>query len=272
MELESIEISHPEKILFPEKNITKGEVAEYYHKIADRILPFLKDRPLTLHRFPGGIHEQGFYQKNASEYFPDFIKRVEIETEEGVNTQLVCNNKKSLLYLVNQNTIAFHIWLSKKDKIRQPDKIIFDLDPPENSFEKVREAAKVLRNYFRKTKKKEVQLMTTGQNGLHLYYEIRRGKSFEEVKKEARGIAEDLTRLRPDLLTTKIRKEQREGKIFVDYLRNAYAQTAVCPYSLRPNEAAGIATPIEWEELSKLEGADFYNYNNIFRRLGQLKN
>ena len=270
MEIAGIEISHPEKVIFPEKNITKGDMAEYYEKIADQILSHLKNRPLTLHRFPSGIDSAGFYQKNASDYFPDFIKRIEVETEEGVNTQILCNDKKSLLYLVNQNTVAFHIWLSRKDKLRQPDKIVFDLDPPGNSFEKVKEAAKVVRNFLRK-KDKDPVLMTTGQNGLHLYYYIRRGKDFPEIKKETRQIAMDLEKLRPDLLTTKIRKDQRDGKIFVDYLRNEYAQTAVCPFSLRPNENAGVATPLEWEELSKLESADAYSHDNIFRRLGQLQ-
>lgn len=265
MEFAGIEISHPEKLIFPEKKITKGQMADYYNRISERMLPFLKDRPLTLQRFPGGISEPGFYQKNASDYFPDFIKRVEVETEEGMNTQVVCNNKESLLYLVNQNTVAFHIWLSRKDKIKQPDKVIFDLDPPAGAFEKVKEAAKVLRNFLRK-KKKEPQLMATGQNGFHLYYEIRRGKDFEEVKKEVRAMAQEVTALRPDLLTTNVRKDQRDGKIFVDYLRNAYAQTGICPFSLRPNETAGIATPLEWEELSALKSADAFNYNNIFKR------
>lgn len=268
MEFDGIEITHPEKVIFPEKKITKGDMAEYYHKIADRMLPHLKDRPLTLNRFPEGITGSGFYQKNASDYFPDFIKRVEIETEEGINSQIICNNKQSLLYLVNQNTVSFHIWLSKKDRLRQPDKVIFDLDPPEGAFDKVKEGAKVLRNYLKKHKK-DPKLMTTGQAGLHLYYEIRRGKDFEEIKKESRNIALEVEKLRPDILTTKIRKDQRGGKIFVDYLRNAYAQTGVCPFSLRPNEQAGIATPIEWEELSKLESASFYKMENIFRRLGQ---
>ena len=270
MEIDSIEISSPDKVIFPEKNITKGQMAEYYEKIADRMLPFLKDRPLTLKRFPGGIKASGFYQKNASDYFPDFIKTVEIETEDGTNTQILCNDKRTLLYLVNQNTVSFHIWLSRKDKIRQPDRVVFDLDPPEGAFDKVKEAAKVVRNYLRK-QKKEPELMTTGQAGLHLYYSLRRRKDFDEVKKEARKVAEEVTKLRPDLLTTKIRKDQREGKIFVDYLRNSYGQTAVCPYSLRSNKEAGIATPIEWDELSKLESASYYNIENIFRRLGQLK-
>ena len=270
MESAGIEISHPEKVIFPEKNITKGDMATYYEKIADLMLPFLKDRPLTLNRFPGGISEKGFYQKSASDYFPNFIKRIEVETEEGTNSQIMCNDKKSLLYLVNQNTVAFHIWLSRKDRLRQPDRIVFDLDPPENAFGKVREAAKVLRNYLKKHKK-DPKLLTTGQSGFHLYYEIRRGKQFDDIKKETRTIALEVEKLRPDLFTTKIRKDQRQGKIFVDYLRNEYAQTAVCPFSLRPNKQAGIATPLEWEELAKIEAADTYNYNNIFRRLGQLK-
>ncbi|MGB7843647.1 MAG: non-homologous end-joining DNA ligase [Salinimicrobium sp.] len=268
MEFVNVEITHPDKIIFPKKQITKGQMAKYYYRISDYMLPFLKDRPLTLQRFPSGIEEPGFYQKNVSEYFPDFINTVEIETEDGTNTQIICNDKQSLMYLVNQGTISFHIWSSRIDKIREPDKVIFDLDPSEEDFEKIREAAKVIRNYLRK-QKKEPELMTTGQNGLHLYYSIRRGKDFEEIKKEARKVAEEVTKLRPDLLTTKIRKDQRQGKIFVDYLRNAYAQTAVCPFSLRPNEEAGIATPLQWEELSNLESASYYTIENIFRRLGQ---
>lgn len=268
MEIEQIEITHPEKIIFPQKNLSKGDMADYYDRISEYILPFMKDRPLTLHRFPGGIEESGFYQKSVSDYFPKFIRTVEVPTEEGSNIQPICNDKKTLMYLVNQGTVAFHIWLSRKDKLRQPDKVVFDLDPPEGQFEKVKEAAKVVRNYLRK-QKKDPQLMTTGQNGLHLYYSIRRGKDFDEIKKEARKVAEEVTRLRPDLLTTKIRKDQRDGKIFVDYLRNAYAQTAVCPFSLRANPEAGVATPIEWEELSKLNSASDYNIENIFKRLAQ---
>jgi bifunctional non-homologous end joining protein LigD len=270
MEVEGVEITSPEKIIFPGKGITKADMAEYYGRIADYMLPYLKDRPLTLQRFPNGINESGFYQKNISEYFPDYIKTVEVETEEGSNTQIICNDKKTLLYLVNQGTVSFHIWLSRKDKLRQPDKVVFDLDPSEDDFGKVKEAAKVVRSYLKK-QKKDPEVMTTGQSGLHLYYSIRRGKDFDEVKKEARQVAEAVTKLRPDLLTTKIRKDQREGKIFVDFLRNAYAQTAVCPYSLRANEAAGIATPLEWEELTRLDSASDFSIENIFRRLGQKK-
>lgn len=270
MQIAGVEISHPEKVLFPKKKITKGDMVKYYEKIAPLMLPFLKDRPLTLHRFPGGIHESGFYQKNASDYFPDFIRTVEVETEEGTNTQILCNDTKSLVYLANQGTVVFHIWLSRKDKMRQPDKVVFDLDPSGDNFEMIKEGATVLREFLQ-SKQIEPSLMTSGKSGLHLFYTIRRGKDFEEVKEETRLLAEEVVELRPDLFTTKIRKNQREGKIFVDYLRNAYAQTAVCPYSVRATEDAGIATPLEWDELSRIKSASQYNLTNIFRRIGQLK-
>ena len=261
MKIANVEISHPEKILFPKKKISKGQMAKYYESIAEKMLPYLKDRPLSLVRYPSGIKKQGFFQKNAAEYFPDYIKRVEIETEDGINTQVICNNKKSLVYLANQNTVEFHIWLSKKDKLRKPDKVVFDLDPPKNSFDRVKEGAGILKEYLSQ-KNFDPHLMTTGKNGLHVYYSIRRGKDFDDVKEEVREYAEELVQLHPELFTTKIRKNQREDKIFLDYLRNEYAQTSVCPYSLRANETAGIATPLEWKELEGLKAADAFNYQN----------
>ncbi len=260
MKIVNVEITHPEKILFPKKKITKGQVAQYYESIAEKMLPFLRDRPLSLVRFPGGIKSKGFFQKNAADYFPDYIKRVEIETEEGTNIQVVCNNKKSLIYLANQNTVEFHTWLSRKDIVRKPDKVVFDLDPPKNSFNRVKEGAGILKEYLEQ-KNFTPELMTTGKNGLHVYYYIRRRKDFDKVKEEVREFAEELVQLHPALFTTNIRKNQREGKIFLDYLRNAYAQTSICPYSLRANETAGIATPITWEELPNLSAADSYNFS-----------
>ena len=270
MQVAGVDISHPDKILFPKKAITKGDMVTYYEKIAPLMLPYLKNRPLTLHRFPSGIEGTGFYQKNASDYFPDFIKTVKIETEEGTNTQVLCNDVKTLIYLANQGTVAFHIWLSKKDKLRKPDKIVFDLDPSDDDFGKIKKGAKILRELL-KSKKIDPSLMTSGKSGLHLYYKKRRGKDFDQVKELTRSIAEEAENMEPGLFTTQIRKDKRDGKIFVDYLRNAYAQTAVCPYSLRATEEAGVATPIEWDELTKIKNASQYNIENIFRRTAQLK-
>ena len=262
MEVAGIEITHPDKIIFPKGEITKLQMVEYYEKIADQILPYMKDRPLTLHRFPNGIDESGFYQKSISDYFPKFIKTVTVKTEEGSNTQILCNSKKALVYLANQGTVAFHIWLSKKDMLYKPDKVVFDLDPSKNSFEQVKEAAEIVGSYFRK-KGKDPQLMTTGQHGLHVWFSNRRSKTFEELRENIKNDALKLEKQHPDLFTTAIRKNQREGKIFLDYLRNAYAQTSVCPYSLRANESAGIAMPIKWEDLKNLKNAAAYNLSNF---------
>lgn len=261
MKIADIEISHPDKLIFPKANITKLEMVTYYHNIAEDMLPYLKNRPLTLHRFPDGIEKSGFYQKNTSDYFPDYIQTIKVKTEEGENIQIICNTKKTLVYLANQGTVSFHVWLSSKDKLNKPDKVVFDLDPPENSFERVKEGAKITGDFLRK-KGIEPKLMTSGQKGLHVWYKIIRTKTYAELKPILKEMAQELEQRHPDLFTTELRKNKRDDKIFIDYLRNEYAQTSVCPYSVRPNESAGIATPIEWSELKKLKSAHQFNLKN----------
>lgn len=268
MKIEEIDISNPDKLIFPKQNLTKLDMITYYDKIADRMLPFLKDRPLTLQRFPDGIDKDGFYQKNAADYFPDFIERVSIETEDGINTQVICNTKKTLIYLANQGTITFHIWLAQKDKLNTPDKVVFDLDPPKDAFKKLKKATQKI-GEFLSGEGKDPQLMTTGKSGFHIWYYERRDKGFNKRREDVKDLAKTLGEHYPDLLTTAVRKDKRENNIFVDYLRNAYGQTSVCPYSLRPLDSAGVATPIEWDELPKIEQADQYTYKNLFRRLSQ---
>lgn len=270
MKIEEVEISNPKKIIFPEKKITKLDMVKYYDKVADKMLPFLKDRPLTLQRFPDGIDQDGFYQKNASDYFPDYIETIVIKTEEGTNTQVICNNRKTLIYLANQGTISFHIWLAKKEDLFNPDKVVFDLDPPKDSFKKVKDAAGKIGDFLRK-EGIEPKLMTSGKSGFHIWYSVRPDKNFDDRRKEAKALAIKMEEKYPDLLTTATRKNKRENKVFIDYLRNAYGQTSVCPYSLRPISSCGVATPLEWEELSKIEKADQYTLTNLFRRLGQIK-
>lgn len=256
------EITNPDKIYYPELGITKLQVVKYYKNIAPKILPFLHSRPLTLERYPDGIEKDGFYQKNASDYFPSFVKTEKIITEDEPINQVVCNTKRTLIYLVNQGTLSFHIWNSKISMINKPDKVVLDLDPSDNDFEKVKEAAKILKNFLSK-RGIEPNLMTTGKNGLHVWYNIRRTKTFDEVKEETKILAKNIEKKHPDLLTTLVRKDKRNGKVFIDYLRNSYGQTSICPYSLRPNKTAGIATPISWSALKSLKSSDFYNINNI---------
>lgn len=266
-----VEIKNRDKIFFPEDNITKGDLIDYYEKISDTFLPYLKDRPLSLNRFPDGITNEGFYQKQVSDYFPDWMDTVEIEKKEGgSNTQIICNSKATLVYLVNQGTISFHPWLCTTADLHKPDKLVFDLDPPQGNFEIVVKGAKALRSLLDEELGLNSFLMTTGSKGLHVVCPIKTEKKFEDVRGFAKEAANFLADNDPDTFTIETRKDQRKGRLFIDYLRNAYAQTSIPPYSVRAREGAPVATPLGWDELPK-EGlhSQSYTIKNIFKRLSQ---
>lgn len=268
-----IEVTHKDKILFPNSGITKNDLIVYYEKIADYILPYLKNHPLSMQRFPEGIAKDGFFQKNAPKYFPDWIKTEEIRKVGGWVNQVICDTKETLLYLVNQYVITFHISLSTIETIEYPDKLIFDLDPPENDFELAIEGAKALRNLLENDLGFTSFLMTTGSKGLHIIVPLQQKEDFNKVHTFAKSIANYIALQNSNKFTTAIRKENREGRLYIDYLRNSYAQTSVAPYSVRALENAPVATPIFWSELDdeKLT-AQFYTIKNIFKRLEYIEN
>ncbi|SHF47263.1 bifunctional non-homologous end joining protein LigD [Fodinibius roseus] len=267
----SIDIKKRGKVFFPENNITKGDLIDYYDKIADYLLPFLRDRPLTLSRFPDGINEDGFYQKEAPDYFPDWIESIEVTKKEGGEIQqVICNNKATLIYLVNQGTISFHPWLSTTTDLNRPNKLVFDLDPPQGNFDLVLEGAKFLRSLLEKQLGLNAFVMTTGSEGLHVLCPLRVKKGFDEIRSFARDVAEYMAREQPDTFTVATRKKKREGRLFVDYLRNAYGQTSISPFSLRTLEGAPVATPLDWGELDRDNlTSQSYHIKNTFRRLSQ---
>ncbi|MEQ8763942.1 MAG: non-homologous end-joining DNA ligase [Planctomycetota bacterium] len=262
------ETSNEDKLLFPDVGITKGEVIEYTERIAEHALPWLTGRPLTLQRFPDGISKDGFYQKQASAHFPDWIRRVEIEKVEGGRQELVvADSAASLAYLANQGTISWHPWLSKESSPHRPDQMIIDLDPADEDFGAVREAARACRRLLDELEL-EALIKTTGSRGVHLLIPLDGKSDFDTVRAFARDCMDVLARRHPETLTTEIRKDERRGRLFLDVARNAYGQTAVAPYSLRALPGAPIATPIDWDELGSLEARSFH-LKNIFRRLGQ---
>ena len=231
-------------ILFPKSKITKGELVDYYYEIAPLMVLYTKDRPLTMVRYPRGIDKEGFYQKDAPDYFPNYIKRKTIKKKEGGSTSyVVCNNEATLVYLANQGCITPHLWLSKIDKLDYPNKMIFDLDPPPpgKKFTLIRKTALRLKELL-----EEIGLVpfvkTTGSKGLHVVVPLKRTAGFDEVRAFARQIAEQLIMHDPKNLTLEIRKDKRRGRTFIDTLRNAFAQTAVAPYAVRPKEKAGCLT------------------------------
>ncbi|KPK10915.1 MAG: hypothetical protein AMJ62_16590 [Myxococcales bacterium SG8_38] len=268
----SVETSREDKVLFPKSSITKGDLIEYYERISDHILPHLSDRPLVLQRFPDGIDEEGFYQKQASDYFPDWIAttRVKVASSRSHQDLVVCNNTATLVYLANQACISFHPWLSRTHRIDHPDQLVVDLDPPSDDFEEARSAALDVRALL-----EELELPSfpklTGSKGIHIHVPLDRSDDFDEVRRIARSMMELLADRHSDTLTTEQRKSKRGKRLFLDVGRNAYAQTAVAPYSVRPREGAPIAAPVRWEELEQA-GLDsrFFTIGNIFRRLGQI--
>ncbi|MBD3359081.1 MAG: ATP-dependent DNA ligase [Candidatus Buchananbacteria bacterium] len=266
----TIELSNLDKTFYPEAKYNKGDVIDYYDKIADFMLPHLKNRLVVMQRFPDGIKKSGFYQKETPDYFPVWIKTKKINLEKDGKQELVIIEKKAdLVYLANQGTLIFHIWLSQKQNVNKPNKLIFDLDPPPNSgFKIVKFAAYKLKDIFEK-KKLNTFVMTTGSKGLHVIIPIKPKHDFDKVREFAKKTAEELADKYPDKLTTEVRKEKRKGRILLDYLRNAFGQTGVAPYSLRAIKKAPIATPIDWSELSSINDPQKYNLSNIFKRLGQ---
>jgi bifunctional non-homologous end joining protein LigD len=243
---------------------------DYYEKIAETMLPYIKDRPITMIRFPDGIHSTAFYQKDAPEYFPEWIERKAVEKNDGGSTNyVICNTKAALVYLANQACVTPHIWLSKKDKLDFPDRMIFDLDPSVDDFSKVKFVAKELKSLLADELGLPVYLMTTGSKGLHVVVPIKRTKTFDEVREFVQMISKYLEQNNPNEITTAARKNKREDKIYMDVVRNAFGQTAVAPYGVRPIEFAPVATPIEWEELDKLSSSQHYTIKTIFQRLAQ---
>lgn len=267
----TVHVSSLDKVLFPDDGLTKEDLIDYYRRIGKVMLPHMKERPLNMQRFPDGIGASGFYQKEVPDYFPDWITRVEVEVkEEGQRQpQVVCDKTATLVYLANQACITPHIWLSRVDKLDYPDRLIFDLDPPSDDFEPVRAAAGSLRQIVEEVGLAPY-LMTTGSRGLHVVAPLDRRSDFDTVRAFARQLAEVVAGRAPDRLTTEPRKEKRHGRLFLDYLRNSYGQTAVTPYAVRARSGAPVATPLDWGELDDPElRSQSYTMANIFRRLGQ---
>ncbi|MFF7813443.1 non-homologous end-joining DNA ligase [Streptomyces sp. NPDC007945] len=244
----TVEIKRAGKELFPDDGITKADLAAYYRRVGPRILPHLRGRPLMLERYPDGIAEGRFMQKDTPDHFPDWIHRVELPKEGGTVTYAVCDDLASLLYLVDQACVTPHRWLSRADRPDHPDRLVFDLDPPGEDFEPVRRTAARLRELLAELDL-PAALMTTGSRGLHVVVPLDRRTAFDEVRAFAGDVAELLAARHPDELTTAPRKQAREGRLYLDIQRNGYAQTAVTPYAVRARPGAPVATPLSWTEL-----------------------
>jgi bifunctional non-homologous end joining protein LigD len=243
-----VKITHPGKILFPEDGLTKQDLIDYYCRIAPRILPHLRGRPLAMERYPDGIDKPGFFQKAAPFYYPPWIKTVTVNRTGGTVRHVVCDDAAILVYLANQACVTPHIWLSQADKLDDPDQRMFDLDPSGDSFEPVKAAAQSLKELLDQLGL-PAYLKATGSRGLHVAVPLKRSEGFDAVRTFARGLARVVVSQEPGQRTLEQRKSMRRGRVFVDTNRNAYAQTVAPAYAVRARRGAPVSVPLDWDEL-----------------------
>jgi bifunctional non-homologous end joining protein LigD len=245
----TVEISRPDKLLFG-PGITKADLAEYYDRVSEAMLPHLARRPLNYERFPDGIDGPRIFQQHASSHFPAWVRRVSVPAREGTVEHVVASDAATLVYLAGQACITFHRWLSRSDSLDRPDLFVVDLDPSVQEPDEVRRAALAFGALLRELGL-EPWAMTTGSRGYHVVVAVQRRADYDGVRAFARGLATLAAARDPRRFTNEQRKAKREDKILIDMQRNAYAHTAVAPYSVRPRPGAPVATPLQWEELEE---------------------
>ncbi len=247
-------ITHPDKVLFPEEGITKGELAAYYETIAPYMLPHIRGRPITMERFHRGIGERGFFQKDVSKGFPEWLERAEVPKKGGTVHHPLVYDTRSLLWLVNQNSITPHVWTSRVPNLYRPDVCVFDLDPSEDRPDVLRAAALGLRDLLNDLGLTS-RVKTSGSKGFHIVVPLDGEADFGEVSRFAHAAGAMLVRRDPEHLTQEFSKADRGGRILVDTGRNAYSATFAAVYAVRAKPGAPVSAPCTWDELERGEAA-----------------
>jgi bifunctional non-homologous end joining protein LigD len=245
----TVAVSRPQKLLFGD-SIAKAELAGYYEAVAEAMLPHLRDRPLNLERYPDGIHGPRIFQQRAPGYFPEWIDRVTVAMDNGTVTHVMASDAATLVYLADQACITTHRWLSRADRLDRPDRLVFDLDPSDDTAAGTRRAALELGRLLRDELGLTPFAMTTGSRGYHVVVALQRRAAFDAVRAFARDVARLAAARDPRRLTTEARKAKRGDRIYLDVMRNTYAHTVVAPYGVRARPGAPVATPLAWDELS----------------------
>jgi bifunctional non-homologous end joining protein LigD len=241
-------ITHPEKLMFPDDGITKGELAAYYELIAPYMLPHLQGRPITMERYHRGIGAEGFIQKDVKKGFPKWLERVEVPKKGGTVHHPIARDVNALLWLANQNTVTPHVWTSRAPDLFHPDLCVFDLDPPVDNPPEVRAAALELHDLLGELGLRS-WVKTSGSKGFHIAVPLDRKADFGEVERFAHGVGRLLVRRDPSRLTQEFSKADRGGRILVDTGRNGYSATFAAAYAVRARPGAPVSAPCTWEEI-----------------------
>jgi bifunctional non-homologous end joining protein LigD len=263
-------ITHPEKVLFPDDGITKGELAAYYETIAPIMLPHIRGRPVTMERFHRGIAEKGFFQKDVSKGFPKWLERVEVPKKGGTVHYLLVYDTRSLLWLANQNSITLHVWTSRAPNLYHPDLCVFDLDPMEDEPEVLRAAALAVRDLLLELGL-ESWVKTSGSKGFHIVVPLDGKLDFADVAAFGNAVGKLLVSRDPERLTQEFAKVDRKGRIYVDTGRNGFGATFAAVYAVRPKPGAPISAPCTWAELASGEvGPRTFTLRGMARRIDRV--
>jgi bifunctional non-homologous end joining protein LigD len=269
-----LEVSHPEKVLFPGSGIKKGELCAYYEAIAPLMLPHVQGRPLTMERFPAGISKKGFIQKDVSKGFPAWLERIEVERrnedEGGMVHYPLANDARSLVWLANQNSITPHVWASRVPRLTAPDLCVFDLDPPEEGAPPLGEAALRVRDLLAELGLPSF-VKTSGSKGFHLVVPLDGTADFSASWRFAHGAGAVLVKRHPETFTQEFIKADREGRIFVDTGRNGLGATFAAAYAVRPKPDAPVSAPCTWDEIERgVVGPRSFTLRTMSARVGEV--
>jgi bifunctional non-homologous end joining protein LigD len=245
-------ITHPDKVMFPGDAITKGDLAAYYEAVAPVMLPHLRGRPITMERYPAGIGRKGFWQKDVSKGFPDWLERVQVPKKDGVVNHPVVTDTRSLLWVTNQNTVTQHVWTSRVPTLEYPDICVFDLDPSDDDPATVRAAALGLRDLLA-TLTLPSWVKTSGSKGFHIVVPLDGKTRMGQVERFANAVGKLFVSHAPDHLTQEFNKVDRRGRIYVDTGRNGYSATFAAVYTVRAKPGAPVSAPCTWEEIERGE-------------------
>ena len=264
-------ITHPEKILFPDDGITKGELASYYEMIAPVMLPHLRRRPITMERYHRGIAAPGFFQKDVSKGFPEWLERVEVPKKDGTVHHPIANDTRSLLWLANQNSITIHVWPSRTPNLYNPDICIFDLDPSrDDDLAQLRTAALNVRDLLAELGLPS-WVKTSGSKGFHIAVPLDGKSDFGTVARFAHTVGTIMVKRDPENLTQEFHKVDRGTRILVDTGRNGYSATYAATYTVRAKPGAPVSAPCTWEELERGEvGPRTFTLRNVAQRVAEV--
>jgi bifunctional non-homologous end joining protein LigD len=266
-----LEISHPEKVMFPADGITKGELASYYEAIAPVMLPHIRRRPITMERFHGGISAPGFFQKDVSKGFPEWLKRVEAPKHGGIVHHPIVSDTRSLLWLANQNSITIHVWPSRAPNLFHPDICVFDLDPSKDDEQEILCAAALGVRDLLAELGLPSWVKTSGSKGFHIAVPLDGKSDFGTVARFAHAVGRELVKRDPKHLTQEFSKADRGGRILVDTGRNGYSATFAAAYSVRAKTGAPVSAPCTWEELEQGKvGPRTFTLRSLSRRIADV--